>query len=100
MKTKNLQTTPFLCTDHLVSGEVFELVFNSEKDMLITTPKPSREQQATYYKSEDYISHTDVKKSVFDIVYHTVKSIQIRSKVKNLARLFPNKGTVLDIGSR
>jgi len=96
---KNQQTTPFLCTDHLVTGEVFELVFNTEKDMLITTPQPNLDQLPSYYNSQDYISHTNAKKSFFDIVYQAVKKIQINTKTKNLERLFPNKGVLLDIGS-
>lgn len=99
MDTNNLQTAPFLCTDHLVTGEVFELVVNLEKDMLITHPQPSLEQLPAYYKSPNYVSHTNTRKSFLDITYHTVKTIQTNAKIKKLARLFPNKGTLLDIGS-
>ena len=68
---KNLQ--PFLdCKDYTVSGEVYQLKKNSEFDMLVTVPVPGN--LADYYKSEDYISHTDSKKSMLDKVYQSVKT--------------------------
>ena len=76
---QNLQ--PFLnCKDHTVSGEVYQVMINKEYDMLVTVPVP--ENLADYYKSEDYISHTDSKKSLLDKVYQAVKNITLKRKLK------------------
>lgn len=84
--------------DYSVSKEVFELHHNPEYDLLITFPKPSLEKLPSYYESEDYISHTDGKRSLFEKMYHAVKNIALKNKVK-LINLQSQKGTLLDIGA-
>ena len=84
--------------DYSVSKEVFELHYNSEFDMLVTFPKPSLDDLPPYYESEDYISHTDGKRSIFEKVYHAVKGIALRKKLK-LINSLSNKGALLDIGA-
>ena len=75
---KGLQ--PFLnCKDFTVSGESYEVMFNKEYDMMVTSPIPVDIEN--YYKSEDYISHTDSKKSLFDKVYQGVKNITLKKKL-------------------
>ena len=60
--------------DFSVSKETFDLHYNPEYDMLITFPKPTLEKLPSYYESEDYISHTDGKRSFFEKIYQLVKS--------------------------
>ena len=84
--------------DHSVSGEVFELVYDSELDMLITHPQPSLEKLPSYYESVDYISHTDGSKSLFEKMYQFVKSIALKNKLK-LINSQSEKGRILDIGA-
>ena len=84
--------------DHSVSKEIFELHHNPEYDLLITFPKPSLEQLPSYYESEDYISHTDGKRSLFEKVYHFIKNIALKNKVK-LINAKSEKGKLLDIGA-
>jgi len=84
--------------DHSVTQEVFELHHNQEYDLLITFPKPSIEKLPSYYESEDYISHTDNKRSLLEKVYHLVKKISIKNKLKLISSL-SEKGKILDIGS-
>jgi 2-polyprenyl-3-methyl-5-hydroxy-6-metoxy-1,4-benzoquinol methylase len=84
--------------DYSVSKEIFELHHNPEYDLLITFPKPSLEQLPSYYESEDYISHTDGKRSLFEKAYHFIKSIAIKNKVK-LINAKSEKGKLLDIGA-
>ncbi|MFD0964646.1 class I SAM-dependent methyltransferase [Pseudofulvibacter geojedonensis] len=67
--------------DHSVSKELFELVYNSELDMLVTTPQPKSDQLASYYETEDYISHTDTKRNFFEKVYHWVRSYSLNKKL-------------------
>ena len=84
--------------DYSVSGETFELLHDSELDMLITHPQPSLEKLPSYYESADYISHTDGKKSLFEKMYQFVKGIALKNKLK-LINSESQKGTVLDIGA-
>ena len=93
---KNLK--PFLnCKDHTVSGERYEVMKNQEFDLLVTSPVPSNLEK--YYQSEEYISHTDAKKSLFDKVYQIVKRYTLKRKVVLLDSFLTEEKTVLDIGA-
>ncbi len=87
------------CRDYTVSGEKFELHKDSDLDMLITVPKPDEKDLGKYYESEDYISHTDSKRSTFEKLYHIVKKYSLRKKVRLLYNLNNSKGNLLDIGA-
>ena len=85
--------------DFSVSGESFSLLHNKDYDLLKTNPQPSLERLPSYYESEDYISHTDGKRTLFEKMYHLVKSNAIKNKVKLINQWQPEKGTLLDIGA-
>ena len=85
-------------TDYSVSKETFELYYNQELDMLITSPQPSSENLGRYYESNDYISHTDSKRSIFEKAYHFVKGIALKNKL-NLINSESQRGKILDIGA-
>ncbi len=94
-----LNTKHFLTVkDHSVSGETFDLLYDADLDMLITHPQPSLEKLPSYYESDDYISHTDGKRSLFEKMYHAVKSIALKNKLK-LINAQASKGSLLDIGA-
>lgn len=86
-------------TDYSVSKEIFDLYHNEELDMLITSPQPSLDVLGKYYESVDYISHTDSKRSLFEKMYHFVKSIALKNKLNLINSQQPNKGSILDIGA-
>ena len=67
--------------DHSVSGEGFDLIYNKDLDVLETTPQPAEDKLGGYYKSEDYISHTDGKRNIFEKTYHFVKEIALKRKL-------------------
>lgn len=96
MKTKN--NSYLSCKDYLVSNEKFDLVYNKELDMLETTPVPSLDKLSSYYKSEEYISHTDASKTLFDKVYQFVKKINIKHKLNVINSLPKEEKKLLDIG--
>ncbi|MRX70461.1 Methyltransferase domain-containing protein [Flavobacterium resistens] len=85
--------------DHSVSKEIFELYHDEDLDMLITSPQPDLENLGRYYESEDYISHTDNKRSVFEKAYHFVKSIALKNKLNLINSEQSQKGKILDIGA-
>ena len=84
--------------DHSVSGEEFKLLFDSHLDLLQTSPQPSLEKLPEYYKSEDYISHTNTKRNVFEMAYHVVRKIALKRKLRLINSLAANERTLLDIG--
>ena len=85
--------------DHSVSGESFRLEYDEQLHMYVTTPKPSEEKLPSYYASENYISHTDGKRSLFEKMYQVVKGITLSRKQKLLTSYLPAKGSLLDIGA-
>jgi 2-polyprenyl-3-methyl-5-hydroxy-6-metoxy-1,4-benzoquinol methylase len=85
--------------DFSVSGESFSLLLNEEYQILKTYPQPTLDKLVSYYEFEDYISHTDGKRTLFEKMYHFIKRKAIRDKVKLINSYQPVKGRVLDIGA-
>ncbi|MFY0482482.1 class I SAM-dependent methyltransferase [Flavobacterium sp. PLA-1-15] len=85
--------------DYTVSGETFGLYRDEKMDMLITFPKPNEKDLHKYYESDAYISHTDGKGSLVEILYQFVKRFSLKRKLNLLNELHPNKGKLLDIGA-
>lgn len=88
----------FSVKDHSVSGEVFQLLYNSELDMLETHPKPLREDLPKYYKTENYISHTDGRRNLFEKGYQFVKKITLKRKLKLINAYSSQSKLLLDVG--
>lgn len=84
--------------DHSVSGEVFDLLYNKDMEMLETFPQPSLERLPNYYQSEDYISHTDAKRNLFEKAYHFVKAIALKRKLKLINSVVSDSKCLLDVG--
>jgi 2-polyprenyl-3-methyl-5-hydroxy-6-metoxy-1,4-benzoquinol methylase len=85
--------------DYSVSKETFDLYYDQDLDMLITSPQPSPENLGRYYESNDYISHTDSKRSLFEKAYHFVKGIALKNKLNLINYCSSAKGKLLDIGA-
>ncbi|MCF7559578.1 class I SAM-dependent methyltransferase [Sabulilitoribacter multivorans] len=94
----NKKSVPLVVKDHSVSGEKFELVENSEYGFLETTPQPPSEKLPEYYESEDYISHTDSKRNLFEKAYHLVRSISLKKKLKLINSFSSESKKLLDVG--
>ncbi|MFB9052009.1 class I SAM-dependent methyltransferase [Formosa undariae] len=86
------------CKDYSVSGEYFELYQDANLDILITSPQPKEEVLGKYYKSEDYISHTDSKRNLFEKAYHVVKGIALKRKLSLINSFSSEEKTLLDVG--
>jgi len=84
--------------DHSVSGEEFQLIQNSEYGFLETQPQPSSDKLPEYYQSEDYISHTDSKRNLFEKAYHLVRSISLKKKLNLINSLASEEKKLLDVG--
>ena len=84
--------------DYSVSGEEFQLIHHSEYDYLETSPKPALDKLAEYYKSEDYISHTNAKRNWFEKAYHFIRNISLKRKLKLINSFSSGEKKLLDIG--
>lgn len=90
---------PYLtCEDYTVSNKKFDLMYNTQYRMLETFPKPEGKELASYYESSDYISHTDSKESFIDKVYHIVKGIALKNKLKLINSFKTQEKNILDVG--
>jgi len=84
--------------DYSVSGEEFQLIENLEFGYLETTPQPSAENLSSYYESEDYISHTNTKRNLFEKTYHVIRDISLKRKLKLINSFNSEEKKLLDIG--
>ncbi|MBL0014662.1 MAG: class I SAM-dependent methyltransferase [Flavobacterium sp.] len=85
--------------DHSISKEEFRLLRDESIDLVFTYPQPTDEKLASYYESEDYISHTDGKRSLFEKAYQFVKNIALKKKLTLINEFQQSKGQLLDIGT-
>ena len=95
----NTKTHYLKVKDHSVSQETFDLLYDSDLDMLVTNPQPSLDVLDKYYDSPDYLSHTDGNKSLFEKLYQFVRNIALKNKLNLINSLSANKGKILDIGA-
>lgn len=96
---KNQKSVYISTKDFLVSGESFQLIYDQKLDLLITTPQPDLEKLPNYYKSEEYISHTDSEKGMLSFLYQKVKQRALKKKVALITKSNNGIGSVLDIGA-
>lgn len=98
MSEKHSFSPTFKVKDFSVSGEEFTLVFDDEFEFYKTTPQPKEDTLADYYKSDDYISHTDTKRNTLEKLYQFIKQIALRQKVNLINNFKPDSNKLLDIG--
>jgi len=84
--------------DHSVSGEMFQLKENKTYGFLETFPQPKASQLSEYYKTEDYISHTDAKRNWFEKAYHLVRRFSLKQKLILINGFKTETKTLLDVG--
>lgn len=98
MSKENINQPKLIVKDHSVSGEVFELIQNSEFGFLETSPLPATDKLSDYYNSEDYISHTDSKRNLFEKMYHLVRGISLKKKLNLINSSSKENKNLLDFG--
>lgn len=85
------------CRDFLISNEEFKIMKCEECDFLFTNPRPDKHNIGSYYKSDQYISHTDKSNNLVNSLYRIVRQYTIKQKVKLISSYCKQK-TVLDFG--
>jgi 2-polyprenyl-3-methyl-5-hydroxy-6-metoxy-1,4-benzoquinol methylase len=83
--------------DHLVSRETFKISECNSCKLRFTNPRPDSEDLGKYYKSEDYVSHTNQGNNIINRAYKIARYFTLRGKEK-LIRKASSTRTLLDIG--
>ena len=95
---KSDQTTLFLtCIDHTVSRETFSIVQCNSCGFKFTNPRPEEDKLGAYYKSEDYVSHSNTKKGFINSTYQSVRKYTLLKKLELISKYYKT-GKILDIG--
>ncbi len=90
-------TNKLICEDYLVSGESFAIVQCSKCQLLYTNPRPDEQSLPNYYKSDNYISHTNKGNNIVNLLYKIARHFTLRSKYK-LINKYCSQGKILDYG--
>ncbi len=86
-------------TDYLVSNKIFTLVQCSDCHFVFTSPRPTIKDLPSYYKSDNYISHTDSRKGFIESIYGIVKRHMLSRKALIIRKITNNKRfRILDYG--
>lgn len=86
------------CKDYTVSNETFQIVKCNNCEFKFTNPRPAASEIGKYYESEDYISHSNSKKGLFNMAYQTIRNITLKNKVKLIESFEMQWKKLLDIG--
>ena len=84
--------------DWMITQESFIIQKCSTCGFHFTNPIPSEVTIGSYYKSEDYVSHSSTNKGLVNKLYNLVRTITLERKV-SLIRSYAKGNNVLDIGS-
>lgn len=92
------QFSPFMsCIDHTVSCETFQIVQCDSCGFKFTNPRPEETELGRYYKSEDYVSHSNSNKGFINSTYQSVRKYTLLKKLQLISKYFKT-GDILDIG--
>ena len=85
--------------DQTVSSEEFEIWQCNACSLRFTQAVPNKEEIGRYYKSENYISHSDTDKGLINSLYHKVRKRTLISKKKLIEKCTGiSNGRLLDVG--
>ena len=85
------------CNDYTVSQNPFNIVGCKQCSFRFTNPRPTNDNLPDFYKSINYISHSDTKKGFVSQVYHLVRKYTLNQKLK-LLEANVAVGNLLDYG--
>ena len=95
----------FRCKDYSTSKESFTIVSCNSCNFTFTNPRPEKENLEKYYISDNYISHTNTNKGLFEILYQIIRKYAIVQKprlVKKYSEVKSQKNLLIhhDIGKK
>ncbi|MFA8298658.1 MAG: class I SAM-dependent methyltransferase [Hyphomicrobiales bacterium] len=83
--------------DFFLTQEEFSISECSDCHFKFTNPRPEPEQLGKYYKSEEYISHSNNKKGFVNGIYQAVRQYTLAKKFQAITKI-KKEGKILDIG--
>jgi len=96
---KQKENKLFLNTsDFFFTKQDFTLAKCDQCGFIYTNPIPDPDSLATYYESEDYLSHKSDNKGLLSAVYKSIRKINIKTKFR-LVQQYKELGNVLEIGT-
>ena len=98
----NIFNRKYNLQDYTVSKEFFDIQQCEACGFMFTQDAPDATEIGPYYKSDDYVSHSNTKKGLFFKVYHKVREYMLNQKRKSIIKNSSSvtKGqTILDIGT-
>lgn len=87
-----------VCKDNTVSRETFNILECKSCEFKFTNPRPEAIKLGAYYKSEEYVSHSNTKKGFINYVYQIVRKYTLLKKLQLISNYFKT-GNILDIGT-
>ncbi|MDQ3190630.1 MAG: class I SAM-dependent methyltransferase [Bacteroidota bacterium] len=91
------QSEFLVCKDYTVSQKNFSIAECLDCGFKFTNPRPEKEHLGKYYKSSEYISHSNTKKGLVNSLYQLVRKYTLKKKLELINQL-SDKGSILDIG--
>jgi len=85
------------CKDHFLTEEEFAIIECDNCHLRFTNPRPTEIDLPSYYKSEEYISHSNAKGGLVNRIYHKVRNYTIKKKYSIVEHNSHGKN-ILDIG--
>src|SRR6266508_5814023 len=86
--------------DYLVSGKSFLIWQCSDCSLRFTQDPPDINSIGNYYKSENYISHSNTSKGFINSLYQVIRKKPLKQKRKLIYKITGRKeGVLLDVGS-
>lgn len=86
--------------DYFATKENFVLRKCQKCGFVFTQDFPSDKFISKYYDVSDYVSHSDTRKGLVNLLYHIARKFALKSKAKILLKCTGQKtGTLLEVGS-
>jgi 2-polyprenyl-3-methyl-5-hydroxy-6-metoxy-1,4-benzoquinol methylase len=83
--------------DHLLTHETFNIFRCHSCSFRFTQDTPPADEIGKYYRSQDYISHSDTRKGLISKLYHLGRTIMLRKKYGMVKKTSTGKN-LMDIG--
>ncbi|MDR2859787.1 MAG: class I SAM-dependent methyltransferase [Mediterranea sp.] len=88
------------CTDFYASGEQFDIYACKDCDFHFTQEAPHEAEMDRYYEASRYISLSDSRKGIVNMLYHWVRDYTLSQKAKLVMKEAHRRtGRILDIGA-
>lgn len=87
--------------DYTVSKEFYDILECESCGFMFTQNVPDASEIGPYYKSEDYVSHSNTQKGLFFKIYHKVREFMLNRKERAISKNIKEKENqkILDIGT-